>query len=341
METELVHAEEQLRDARAGSQDAFDQLIAPFRRELLTHSYRMLGSLQDAEDCLQESLLAAWQALPGFEARSSLRTWLYAITTNRCLNALRAIRRRPAQPWAVPGMQPPEPSRLGEVVWLEPLPDRLIGGSNTTAATPEARYEARESISLAFVTALQRLPPRQLTVLVLRDVLGFHAREVAEILQVSVESVTSALKRARSTLQRHRDDEAGTEPPPESQSPIERELIARFVTAYEAGDVAGLIELFTDDVMMSMPPVPLEYQGPELVGEFLSLLFGADRRFRLLPTRANGQPAFGLYLRRPDRSCTGSGLLVLGLSGDRISSLIRFEPELIKQFDLPAALTDS
>ena len=331
-----------LSDAQAGNDDAFAELIAPHRRELLAHCYRMLGSLEDAEDCLQESLLAAWQALPGFEARSSLRTWLYTITTNRCLNAARATRRRPAKAWAVPGMQPPDPSRLGEVVWLEPMPDRLIGGAQAHHGQlgSDVRYEARESISLAFVTALQLLPPRQLAVLVLRDVLGFRAREVSELLQLSTDSVTSALKRARSAVQRHRADGSGAEPPPEYGSTVEDDLVSRFVTAYEAGDVDSLIALCTDDVLMSMPPVALEYRGPIPVGQFLAMLFGADRRYRLLPTRANGQPAFGSYIRLPDGSFAGSGVLVLGLSQDRVCSLIRFEPALLERFGLPGSLAD-
>src|SRR6185295_12401987 len=184
--------------ARTGDGDAFRELTEPYRRELQVHCYRMLGSLQDAEDVLQESLLAAWQGLGRFEERASIRTWLYRIATNRCFNALRAARRRPAKEWDIPQVEPPEPTRLGEVVWLEPYPDALLEGAIAVPLGPEARYEQTESISLAFVTALQTLPPRQLAVLVLRDVLGFPASEVATMLDSTVESVTSALKRARS-----------------------------------------------------------------------------------------------------------------------------------------------
>src|SRR5881392_2291097 len=188
--------------ARGGDGDAFRELTEPHRRELQVHCYRMLGSFQDAEDVLQDTLLAAWQGIGGFvEGRASLRTWLYRIATNRCLNALRSASRRPTREWDVPKVEPPEPTRLGEVVWLEPYPDALLEGALGGPPGPEARYEQTEAISLAFVTALQALPPRQLAVLVLRDVLGFHAKEVADMLDSSVESVKSALKRARASLQ--------------------------------------------------------------------------------------------------------------------------------------------
>ena len=186
--------------ARAGDGDAFRELTEPHRRELHVHCYRMLGSLQDAEDALQDSLLAAWQGIGSFEGRASPRTWLYRITTNRCLNARRSASRRRAKEWDVPNVRPPTPTRLGEVVWLQPYPDALLDGAIDAPLGPDARYEQRESIALAFVTALQLLPSRQLAVLVLRDVLGFRAREVADMLDASVESVNSALKRARTTL---------------------------------------------------------------------------------------------------------------------------------------------
>ena len=174
--------------ARAGDGDAFEALTQPYRRELHVHCYRMLGSFQDAEDALQDTLLSAWQGLGGFEERASLRTWLYRVATNRCLNALRSASRRQAKEWDVPGVEPPEPTRLGEVPWLQPYPDTHLEGAVDASPGPEARYEQTESISLAFVTALQLLPPRQLAVLVLRDVLGFHADEVADLLDSTVDS---------------------------------------------------------------------------------------------------------------------------------------------------------
>jgi RNA polymerase sigma-70 factor (ECF subfamily) len=208
---------DQLSRARAGDGEAFRELTEPHRRELQVHCYRMLGSFQDAEDAVQETMLAAWQGIGGFtEERASLRTWLYKIATNRCLNARRSASRRPAKEWDVPKVEPPEPTRLGEVVWLEPYPDTLLEGATGGPPGPEARYEQAEAISLAFVTALQALPPRQLAVLILRDVLGFHATEAAGMLDTSVDSVTSALKRARATLQARRAAAPATNrlPPP-------------------------------------------------------------------------------------------------------------------------------
>ena len=227
--------------ARAGDGDAFRELTGPYRRELQVHCYRMLGSFQDAEDALQDTLLTAWQGLARFEGRASLRTWLYRIATNRCLNARRSASRRPAKEWNVPEVEPPQPTRLGEVVWLEPFPDALLEGAIDMPLGPEARYEQTESISLAFVTALQVLPPRQLAVLILRDVLGFHANEVADMLDSTVESVNSALKRARATLQRRRSPTADREPPPASDSPSEDAIVAKFVRAYESADLDALV----------------------------------------------------------------------------------------------------
>src|SRR5580658_7552827 len=212
--------------ARAGDGDAFRALTEPHHRELQVHCYRMLGSFTDAEDALQDTLLAAWQGFGGFEGRASLRTWLYRIATNRCLNARRSANRRLAKGWDVPNVEPPEPTRLGEVVWLEPFPDARLEGEIGGPLGPEARYEQTESISLAFVTALQVLPPRQLAVLILSEVLGFHATEVGSMLDSTVESVNSALKRARTSLQRRWPQAPGREPPPVSGAPAEDALAA-------------------------------------------------------------------------------------------------------------------
>ncbi|HEX6658455.1 MAG TPA: RNA polymerase subunit sigma-70, partial [Ilumatobacter sp.] len=247
--------------AQAGDGEAFRQLTEPHRRELQVHCYRMLGSLQDAEDAVQDTLLAAWRGFKGFERRASLRTWLYRIATNQCLNARRAASRRPAKEWDVPGVEPPEPTRLGEVPWLEPLPDALFEAATNMPPGPEAQFEARESISLAFITALQLLPPRQVAVLVLRDVLGFHADEVAAMLDTTVESVNSALKRARDGLQRRRSATLGRPAPPAPASPSEQALVASFVRAYESADLDAVVALLTDDVFISMPPMPFEYEG--------------------------------------------------------------------------------
>ena len=324
--------------ARAGDGDAFRELTEPYLRELQVHCYRMLGSFADAEDALQDTLLTAWQGLGGFEGRASLRTWLYRIATNRCLDARRAASRRPAKEWDVPGVERPEPTRLGEVVWLQPFPDALGEGATEVPLGPEARYEQTESISLAFVTALQVLPPRQLAVLILRDVLGFHASEVAGMLEVTVESVNSALKRARASLQRQRPRSAGREPPPACGSPVEEALVAKFVRAWESADLGALVALLTDDVFMSMPPMPFEYQGRDVVARFCAGLFGAGRRFDLVPARANGQPAFGAYLRTPAGISHGVGLYVLTLTGDRICAMTRFEVSVLPWFGLPRSL---
>jgi RNA polymerase sigma-70 factor (ECF subfamily) len=298
----------------------------------------MLGSFQDAEDALQDTLLSAWQGLGGFEGRASLRTWLYRIATNRCLNARRSAGRRPAKEWDVPDVEPPEPTRLGEVVWLEPFPDALLEGAIGVPLGPEARYERTESISLAFITALQLLPPRQLAVLVLRDVLGFHANEVAEMLDSTVESVNSALKRARAGLQRRRRPSADREPLPGSEAPPENALVARFVRAYESADLDALVALLTDDVFISMPPMPFEYEGRDVVARFCASIFGAGRRFDLVPTRANGQQAFGAYLRAATGIRHGIGLLVLTFTGDRISAITRFDNSVLPWFGLPRSL---
>jgi RNA polymerase sigma-70 factor (TIGR02960 family) len=325
--------------ARAGDDGAFRELTEPYLRELQVHCYRMLGSFADAEDALQDTLLSAWQGLAGFEGRASVRTWLYRIATNRCLSALRAASRRPPAEWNIPGVQPPEPTRLGEVVWLEPYPDALLAGAAGAPPGPEARYELAESVSLAFVTALQTLPPRQLAVLILRDVLGYHAGEVAGLLDATVESVNSALKRARAGLQRRRLP-AADQPPPAAGSPSEDAIVARFVRAYESADIDALVGLLTDDAFMSMPPMPLEYLGRDVVGDFCAAtLFAAGRRFDLVPTRANGQPAFGAYLRTPAGDRPGTGLIVIELAGDRVSAMTRFEPSALPRFGLPRSLT--
>jgi len=324
--------------ARAGDGDAFREMTEPYRRELQVHCYRMLGSFQDAEDALQDALLTAWQGLGGFEGRASLRTWLYRIATNRCLNARRSASRRPAREWDVSDYRPPEPTRLGEVVWLEPYPDVLPDGATDVPRDPETRYEQTESISLAFVTALQHLPPRQVAVLILRDVLGFHANEVADMLDSTLDSVNSALKRARTSLQRLRSTDASRRPPPASDSPSEDAIVAKFVRAYESADLNALVALLTDDVFVAMPPMPFEYEGRDDVSRFCASLIGSGRRFDLLRTRANGQPAFGAYLSAPTGIRYGTGLIVLTLTGDRICAMTHFDKSVLPWFGLPRSL---
>jgi RNA polymerase sigma-70 factor (TIGR02960 family) len=333
-----VHTIDLIARARAGDGKAFEELTQPYSRELQVHCYRMLGSFQDAEDVLQDTLLAAWQGLGSFEERSSLRTWLYRIATNRCLNERRSAGRRKAKEWDVPGVEPPEPTRLGEVPWLQPFPDAILGGAVDAPLGPEARYQQTESISLAFVTALQLLPPRQLAVLVLRDVLGFHASEVADMLESTVESVTSALKRARASLEQRLPAGVDRLPAPASGSPSEDAIVAKFVTAYESSDLDSLVALLTDDVFTTMPPLPFEYEGRVPVSRFFASIFGSGRRFDLVPTRANGQPALGAYVSDATGSRHGVGLFVLTLSGDRICAMTRFENSVFEWFGLPRSL---
>jgi len=329
-----------LAQAQAGDGDAFGQLVEPYRRELQVHCYRFLGSMQDAEDALQDTLLSAWQGLAGFEGRASLRTWLYRVATSRCMDALRSARRRPLVGPMPDGLEPPEPTRLGEVLWLEPCPDAMLEGLAEAAPGPEARYETLESVSLAFIKALQLLPPRQRAVIILRDVLGFHASETAQMLDTTLESVTSALKRARSMLERQRQSvQRGPAPPP--MSPAEQQLVERLTTAFDSADVDGIVALLTEDAWLTMPPMPLEYQGRELAAQFFrTTAFRPGWTSRLLPTRANGQPAFGFYVRDPQ---TGEfytvGLMVLTLAGTQISAMTRFESSNLPRFGLPATYT--
>jgi RNA polymerase sigma-70 factor (TIGR02960 family) len=336
--TDVMPGMELIDRARAGDAAAFERLVGPYRHEMQVHCYRLLGSVADAEDALQETLTAAWQGLGGFEGRAAIRTWLYRIATSRCLNMLRAARRRPVA--AVPlTFEPPEPTRLGEVTWLEPYPDTLAALADT-AAGPEARYEAHEAISLAFVTALQLLPPRQRAVLILRDVLDFSAREVAGLLEVTEQSVTSALRRARATLARELPSPARPAPPP--GSPAEQALLSRLIRAFENADVDALVALLADDVWVRMPPVPLEYQGRELARNFFATVaFRQGRRYRLIPARANGQPAFGGYLRDPrSHVAHASGLFVITVAGHQISAITRFDNTAFPRFALPRTLPD-
>jgi RNA polymerase sigma-70 factor (TIGR02960 family) len=325
-----------LERARAGDGEAFGELVEPHRRELMVHCYRMLGSAQDAEDALQETMLAAWRGLAGFEGRSSVRTWLYRVATSRCLNALRSGSRRPA---TVPAWtNTPEPTRLGEVPWLEPLPDSALEGLADSAPGPEARYEASEAISLAFVTALQLLPPRQRAVLILRDVLGYPAREAAGLLDVTEESVTSALKRARAATREQMATATGQPPAPAPGSAEEQDLVQRFTRAFESGDVDGIVALMSEDAWLRMPPLALEYQGRDLAYRFFTAIW-AGRSYRLVPTRANGQPAFGVYVRDPQAATYRAvGLLTATLAGQRISELTQFETSVLTRFGLPRML---
>ena len=327
--------------ARAGDGEAFRELTEPYRRELQLHCYRILGSVQDAEDMLQETLLAAWRGLDRFEERASVRAWLYKIATNRCLNALRDSGRRP-RPAAAPGLADPpsEPTRRAEPLWLQPYPDALTDDLPDTAPGPEARYESREALALAFVAGLQRLPPRQRAVLVLRDVLGYPAAQAAQMLETSEISVNSALQRARATLGTQLPS-PGRDRVPAPRSPRERDAVSRFVDAFEAADIDRLVDLLTDDALLTMPPEPLEYQGHAAIAQFYqSRTWWGARAGTLVPTRANGQPAFGYYLRDAHAPVAhANGLVVLTLAGDKISAITRFgDNSLFPHFGLPRTL---
>jgi RNA polymerase sigma-70 factor, ECF subfamily len=325
--------------ARAGDEEAFRELTEPLRRELQVHCYRILGSVQDAEDMVQETLLAAWRSLEAFEGRASVRSWLYRIATNRCLNALRGRSRRPRE---VPAMVDPlAPTRRTEPVWLEPYPDVLLEDiPDDRSAGPAARYEARESIELSFIVALQHLPPRQRAALVLADVLGFRTAEVAEMLDTGGASVKGALQRARATL-RARLPAADREGAPRPSSAGERRLVGRFADAVHSGDIDEIVSLLTDDALVTMPPQPFEYQGRDAIAAFMrrqAELRGVP--MRVVPTRANTQPAFGCYL--PDAHAAIArpyGLFVLTLEGDAIAAITWFaDTGVFRHFGLPRTL---
>ncbi|MBN6038502.1 RNA polymerase subunit sigma-70 [Amycolatopsis sp. 195334CR] len=316
-------SQDTLERARSGDEQAFRELVEPHRHELRLHCYRILGSLSDAEDMVQETLVAAWRGLDGFAGRASLRAWLYRIATNRCLNALRAAgRRRPPEP--KPAFDPPEPTRRSEVTWLQPYPDTLLDQIADRTPGPEARYQLREAVELAFIAGLQHLPPRQAATLVLRDVLGYPAGEVAAMLGTSTTAIKGTLQRARAQLRQHRPDpEQLTRP----GSPQEQNLTQRFAEAFTNGDIDGIITLLTDDAWLNMPPAPHEYQGPAAIAGLLTV-FGAwrgHRRLRLVATRANTQPAFGCYLTEVGQTAEHpAGLLVLTPRDDRIHTLTWF-----------------
>ena len=324
-----------LESARGGDEDAFARVLAPYRTELHAHCYRMLGSVHDAEDALQETLLRAWRGLGRFEGRSGLRSWLYRIATNACL---RMIERRPQRvlpidygPPADPhdGLAPP----LTESVWVEPYGDEEEG-----LAAPEARFERRESIELAFVAALQHLPARQRAVLILRDVLGFSAREVAETLDSAPTALDSVLQRAHRSVEQRL--------PAQSQQATLRtlgderlsELVGGYVDAWERGDIDAVVAMLAEDVRIAMPPIPTWYSGRDAASAFLAeRVLGGGQRWRLLPVRANGGPAFGQYLWDAETGrMAPHGITTLTLSGQKIGQITAFlTPEAFAWFGLP------
>jgi RNA polymerase sigma-70 factor, ECF subfamily len=325
--------------AREGDEEAFASLTDPHRRELQIHCYRILGSLQDAEDAVQETLLSAWRGLADFEARASMRSWLYTIATNRCLNMLRTSGRRERAMLGDGLTDAPEPSRRAEPIWLQPFPDDLLEGLPDRAPGPDARYETKEAVGLAFVSGLQRMPPQQRAVVVLRDVLGYRAAEVAAMLETSEASVNSALQRARAALDAAPERPVGGTVP---DSPAQRRLLGRFAEAFEAADVDAILGLLREDAWIRMPPEPHEYTGRDAIGEFLRTrpLWREGVRVRLVPTRANGQPAFAYYLEDPQADVYRiGGIFVMTLGDDEIAAITRFgEGGWLPFFGLPRTL---
>jgi RNA polymerase sigma-70 factor, ECF subfamily len=317
----------------------FSRLADPYRRELFAHCYRMLGSVHDAEDLLQETYLRAWRAYHGFENRSSLRTWLYRIATNVCLSALGSRDRRPLPTGlGAPSSEPEQPLvERPEVPWLEPVPDDLVGSDHGDPATIVGE---RESIRLAFIAALQVLPPRQRAVLLLRDVLQWHAAEVAEVLRVTPTAVNSLLQRARAQLEQAKMSQDSVVEPTD---PVAREMLERYVTAFWEKDVAAIVELFTADAVWEMPPFASWYRGHETIGRLIATQCpGGVHDMRMVATRANGQPAFALYMRGGDGEFRPFQLQVLTLDGTRVRHVVAFfDTSLFPTFGLPDRLPAS
>lgn len=342
-----------LEAARRGDHQAFGCLAEPHRRRLMLHCYRLLGSLHEAEDLVQESLLRAWRRLGAFEGRASFRSWLYTIATNACLDALDGRARRVLVPTGGPAAGPPMGGAPGAqlvpaegIAWLEPYPDTLLSVPEDAGLGPAARYEAREGVELAFIAAIQYLAPRQRAVLLLRDVLGWTAAEVAALLETTVPAVNSALQRARTTLRRrfppgappgHREEYH-----PQHLDGRGRVLLERYVRAWEAADLVALVTLLRADATLVMPPVAEWYQGRAAIGAFLAWVFRHSGLgpFRLVPTGANRQPAFALYGRDAGRpGYRGLAVQVLTLEGDSVTGIVGFvSPALLSRFGLPATL---
>ena len=324
--------------------DAFQLLAEPYRRQLQVHCYRMLGSLHDAEDMVQETFLRAWRARERFEGRTSFRNWLYRIATNVCLNAVssRSYRAR-VMPDAI-GSPTDHPPPLGEpateIAWLEPYPDTLLDTVADSAPGPDAHYELRESVQLAFIAAVQQLPARQRAVLLIRDVLGWSAAETAQLLDTSVASVNSALQRARAALGQH---EEPTTPPTDA---VQRDLVERYVRSWETLDMDGFIALLKEDVVLRMPPWPQWYRGRDTVRAFFDWVWQRNQQhaFRVVPFGANGQLAFAQYARLAETADTDTdyrahSFLILTLQDNAVSVLTGFrDPSLFARFDLPLSV---
>lgn len=327
-----------LDQARAGDQAAFSGLVTRYEAGIRLHCYRMLGSFHDAEDVTQEVLVRAWRHLGSFDGRSSLRTWLYRIATNRCLTS-RA--RQPREAPAGAAFAPPVPNALDvEVADLGPLPDAYLGG--LAPQEPGTVYDLRESVSLAFLTVIQLLPARQRAVLLLRDVLGFSAAETAQLLEMTVAGANSALQRARAALEPHRASGRVPGKPRPAGDQTERQLLGRYVAAWHANDIPALLSLLREDALLTMPPFPAAYRGRHAIGQFLRSVPAGGRldQITLVPTRANLQPAVAAYVRDEDGGGSSAyGIMVLTVDGDHIIEITGFaDPGLFPDFGLPARL---
>ena len=324
--------------AKAGDEAAFVALVEGYRRELQVHCYRMLGSFEDAEDAVQETFLRAWRKRASFQGRSTFRAWLYRIATNACLDAIARDPRR-AQP--DPARTTPAPADLP---WLQPYPDLLLEGASPQEGEPDAAAVSKETIELTFLAAIQHLPPRQRAVLIVRDVLGWSAKETASLLEASVASVNSALQRARATLKEHLPERRLEWGPGSDPTEEERVLLQRYVDAHERADIAGLAALLRDDALLTMPPQPLWYRGRDVIASFLSQFVEPGSpdyigHFRLVPTRANRQPAAANYLRRPGDSVHRAiALDVLRVEEGKVAEIVAFPADMFPAFGLPPTL---
>jgi RNA polymerase sigma-70 factor (ECF subfamily) len=327
--------------AKRGDGDAFERLAEPHRTELRLHCYRMLGSIHDAEDMVQETLLRAWRGIAAFEERASLRGWLYRIATNVCLDA---IERRDRQRRVLPDLtgepfdRMPDADGALDIAWLEPYPDAALVGVPDSAPTPDVRYELREAVQLAFIAAIQYLPPRQRAALLLRDVLGWSASEVAKLLDASVASVNGALQRARAVIDARLPSRRQSLFTPTAS---QREVLDRYLHAWERADVDAFVALLREDVVLSMPPWPNWYRGRSAVGSVFAWTArpGGNGPFRLLPTAANGQPAFAFYSRFGGDVWRPHSIQVIELDGDSVASMTSFvTPTLFSAFGLSVRL---
>jgi RNA polymerase sigma-70 factor, ECF subfamily len=344
--TDVTHSRDEAGEvvaaAKAGDESAFSALAERYRRELQVHCYRMLGSFEDSEDLVQETLLRAWSKRASFQGRSTFRAWLYRIATNACLDVLDRRPRQPAGEGATATASGAGPGPEFEVPWLQPYPDRLLEGIAAPDAEPDAAVVGKETIELAFLVAIQQLPPRQRAVLILRGVLGWSAKETASLLETSVASVNSALQRARATLRRHLPERRAEWAPGSDPSEEERALLRRYVDANEKPDPDAFVEMMRDDARFAMPPQPGTWVGAEAIvdawkaGGFGSDDFGA---FRCLVTRANAQPAVACYVRRPgDSEYRSLALDVLRISDGLIAEITTFPSDVFEAFELPPSL---